>query len=271
MVNTYVLKGSPGHVVHLLACLTPGFPGGTSPDVLAPVGGTCTQPSPATLRTLSPSLSSSGLRTHSGTPNAARLTGITSEPGAPSTQSTPSARGAEPDARPCADRGDGRGVNAPLSMGTSEIPGKRAAVDSGRGLPSSVGESRSYHQSPKKTTAVAEGLPSLTDRLDNEGYREQQRVPVARQTQETADDQARKDEASRGSCPGRRTTKGGGLDPRRRQSASATLQEHQPRSRRKSCGQTSCGWTPSTPGVRCGAYPGEVCAFDDCRPLHCVP
>ena len=271
MAKTYVLTGNPGFFVHLFAYFTSGFPGDSTRHVLAAVDGNSTPPSPATPRKSPPGLSRSGLRTPPRTQNAERLTRNTSEPGAPSTPSIPSARGAEPDALPCADRGDGRAVNGAPAMRTPEVPGKRAAAGSGRGLRPSGGKSRSHRKRLKGRTVTMEGVPGLTGRLEDEEYRDQQRVAreekVARREQEIADDQARKDEASRKMCPGRRRITGVQAspsastlraDPRRRQSAPAALGGHQPRARKKQRGQASCGWTPSALGVICDACPGEV-------------
>ena len=58
---------------------------------------------------------------------------------------------------------------------------------------------------------ATEGIPGFTGTLDDEKYREQQRVArdekVARREQEIADDKARKNEASRNSCLGPKGTR----------------------------------------------------------------
>lgn len=90
---------------------------------------------------------------------------------------------------------------------------------------------------------------------------------MARRAREIADDQARKDEARRKSSLGRRRSTGSGAPPSlitlsadagRRQSAPAALGRHQPLTRKKQCGQASCGWAPFAPNVKCDACPGEV-------------
>ncbi len=156
------------------------FSGGTAQDVLTQVDGNCTHPSPATPCKSPPGVSGSGPRTPPRTLTVERLTRNTRDTGAHSIPSTPSARGAGPAARPGADRGDGRaGYGAP-AMTTPEVPGNRAAANSGRGLRPSGGKSRSHRKRRKGRTAALEGLPGITGRLENEEYREQQRVAVRR-------------------------------------------------------------------------------------------
>ena len=158
-------------------------------------------------------------------------------------------------------------------MRNPEVPGKRAAVDSGRAPRSSGGKSRSHRKRHKGKTVPAEGSPCLTERLDIEEYREQQRVErdekLVRRAQDIADDQERKVRASRKSCSGRRRSTGGGVGclsfvahrsrrPSPEAVASASLGRHQPRPRKELCGQASCGWAPSATGVKYVACPGEV-------------
>ena len=120
-------------------------------------------------------------------------------------------------------------------------------------------------------TVSTEGLPCLSERLNIEEYREQQRTArdekLARRAQENADDQKMKDRAREKSCSGRhRSTEGGAspsssivrVYPRRRQSASASLGGHQPRPRKKLCGRASCVWTPFAVRIARVACPGEV-------------
>ncbi|CAM9661472.1 unnamed protein product, partial [Laminaria digitata] len=108
---------------------------------------------------------------------------------------------------------------------------------SGRGVRPSGRKSRSHRKRLKGRTVTMEDVPSLTGRLENEEYHDQQRVAreekVARREQ---DDQARKDKASRKMCPGRRSITGVQaspsastfrVDPRRRRSAPAALGGHQ--------------------------------------------
>ena len=162
-------------------------------------------------------------------------------------------------------------MNGPPALRTPNVSGKRVAACSGRGLRPSGGKSKSHRKRRKGKIVAMEGVPSLTERLENEEYREQQRVAreekVKRRAQEIEDDQARKDKASRNPCSSRRRRSGGGdppspstlcVDPRRRQSAPAALGAHQPRSRGKLCGQITCGWAPSAPDVKCVACPEEV-------------
>ena len=142
----YVLTGSPGRVARLLAYLTSGCPGGTRRQVLAPVVGNHTLPCPATRRKSSPGLSGSGLGTQRRTPSAELATE------APSTPHTPSARSAGPVTRP---RDSVEGTPATRTPG---VPGKQAAVDSGRRLRSSGGVSRSNRKRRKGKIVSTEGL-----------------------------------------------------------------------------------------------------------------
>ena len=138
---SYVFTGSTVHVARLLAHLTSGFTGGTARHALAPVHENHNLQRPATPRKSPPTPSCSGLRTPPRMPNAERLTEVRSETGAPSILHTPGARSTGVTERPCSDHGDGRAVEGGPAMRTPEVPGKRAAADSGRRLRSRGGKS----------------------------------------------------------------------------------------------------------------------------------
>ena len=143
------------HVVRLLAYLTSGFPGDTARHASAPVHESLNLPRPATPRKPPPALSCSGLRTSPRTPNAERLTEVRSETVAPSALHTPGARSAGLAARPCSDRGDGRVMEGIPAMRTPEVPGKRAAADSGHRLRSRGGKSMGWYRF--RTQGIIEG------------------------------------------------------------------------------------------------------------------
>ena len=131
-----VFTGSPSTYVHLLAYLTLGFQGSPAQDVLSPLDWNYTRPNRGTPRKSTTGLCDGRLSTPPWTPNAARSTSNTREPVTSSTPSLTNAMGPALDARPCADRVDGRAANGAPSVRTPEVPG-RAAADSGRGFRSS--------------------------------------------------------------------------------------------------------------------------------------
>ena len=163
---------------------------------------------------------------------------------------------------------------------TPEVPGKRAAVDSGRGSRSRGGKSQSHRKRRKGETVSTEGLPCLSERLE---YREQQRIArdekLARRAQENADDQKVKDRPSDKSCSGRRGSIGGGclsfvVHRSRRPSAEAVrirIPGRTPTTTSEKTVRPSEVRVDTVCSPRCMRItPGRGCTCDDGRPLRCV-
>lgn len=107
----------------------------------------------------------------------------------------------ESTARRCPTRGDGRAGNGAPPINIPEVSEKRTAMGYRRRLQSSEGKSNLYRPRRKGRAVATERLPDITGRLEDDSYREQQRVAreekVARRVQAIADNQARKDETKK--------------------------------------------------------------------------